>query len=153
MSKNYIEEFFGILQQKGCLATTDNDVLAQRLRGKNLIIYFYPRDNTPGCTLEANDFAKHYQELQKLQVEVVGVSRDSLASHARFKAKHDLPFELISDTDEAVCRLFEVLNEGKLVRSTFLISRHGNLAQEWRKVSPVSIHVQEVLASVRAPEK
>ena len=123
----------------------------------NLVLYFYPRDNTPGCTDETKDFSSLYADFQRNQCEVIGISRDSLKSHEKFKLKLDIPFELISDADEKICRLFDVLKEknmyGKKVigieRSTFLIRQDGLLLHEWRKVK-VPGHAQEVLETVKS---
>ena len=109
-------------------------------RGKTLVVYFYPKDNTPGCTVEGTDFRDRYKEFAKAGAEVVGVSRDSLKSHEGFKAKMKFPFELLSDADEKVCTQFGVMKMknmyGKKVRgierSTFVIDRDGVLAREWR---------------------
>jgi len=125
-------------------------------KGKNLVIYFYPRDNTPGCTTEGQDFRDRYSAFKRNKTVVVGVSRDSLASHEKFRAKQDFPFELLSDEDETLCTLFDVIKEknmyGRKVmgieRSTFLIDANGKLRQEWRKVK-IQGHVDEVLESVR----
>ncbi|MCS6944000.1 MAG: peroxiredoxin [Sutterellaceae bacterium] len=124
-------------------------------RGKKLVLYFYPKDNTPGCTTEGIDFAKAWPQFRKAGAEIVGVSRDSLKSHANFKAKYEFPFELISDPQEKLCELFGVIKMknmyGKQVRgierSTFVISADGKLAREWRGVK-VPNHVSEVLAFV-----
>ena len=125
-------------------------------KGKNLVIYFYPKDSTPGCTREGQDFRDNYGKFKRNKTLVVGVSRDSLNSHVKFKAKQDFPFELISDPDETLCRLFDVIKEknmyGRKVmgieRSTFLISGDGKLHREWRKVK-VDGHVDEVLEAIR----
>lgn len=124
--------------------------------GKYLVLYFYPKDNTPGCTNESKDFRDLYADFQKLNTEIVGISRDTLASHNKFKEKHQLPFTLISDTDSKVCDLFKVIKEKSmfgrtalgLVRSTFLFDPKGKLLQEWRKVK-VAGHAEEVLRTVR----
>lgn len=121
-----------------------------------LVLYFYPKDNTPGCTNEALDFKAHYQEFKKLGFEVVGISRDSIKSHENFKAKHELPFALLSDADEQVCNLFDVIKMknmyGKQVRgierSTFILNKEGVIIQEWHKVK-VAEHVKEVLAFIQ----
>ncbi|MEI7969975.1 MAG: peroxiredoxin [Betaproteobacteria bacterium] len=126
-------------------------------RGRNLVIYFYPKDDTPGCTTEGAQFRDLHAQFAALECDVVGVSRDSLASHERFKAKMAFPFELLADTDEVVCNLFGVIKMknmyGKQVRgierSTFLIDRAGVVRQEWRGVK-VPGHADEVLAAVRA---
>jgi peroxiredoxin Q/BCP len=119
---------------------------------KYTVIYFYPKDNTPGCTTEAMSFRDHYAEFQKLGVEIYGISRDSLRSHEGFKSKLGLPFELISDPEETVCNLFGVMKMknmyGKQVRgierSTFVFDASGRLVKEWRGVK-VNDHVSEVL--------
>jgi len=125
-------------------------------RGGNLVIYFYPKDSTPGCTREGQDFRDNYSKFRRNKTLVVGVSRDSIASHEKFKAKQDFPFELLSDADETLCRLFDVIKEknmyGRKVlgieRSTFLIDAAGKLHREWRKVK-VDGHVDEVLEAIR----
>jgi len=125
-------------------------------RGKTLVAYFYPKDNTPGCTVEGTDFRDSYREFAKAGAEVVGVSRDSLKSHEGFKAKMKFPFELLSDADEKVCTLFGVMKMknmyGKKVRgierSTFVLDGDGVIAREWRGVK-VPGHVEEVLDFVK----
>ena len=125
-------------------------------RGKTLVVYFYPKDNTPGCTVEGSDFRDRYKEFRKAGAEVVGVSRDSLKSHEGFKAKMKFPFELLSDADEQACTLFEVMKMknmyGKKVRgierSTFVLDGEGAIAREWRGVK-VPGHVEEVLNFVK----
>ncbi len=126
-------------------------------RGKKLVLYFYPRDNTPGCTQEGADFRDAYPAFKRAGAEVLGVSRDSLKSHEAFKAKMKFPFELLADPDEAVCKRFGVMKQkqmyGKQVRgierSTFVVDSQGVLAREWRGVK-VPGHVQEVLNFVKA---
>lgn len=126
-------------------------------KGHPLILYFYPKDNTPGCTDESLQFRDLHADFAKAGWAVFGVSRDSLASHEKFKAKFEMPFDLLSDGDETLCRLFDVIKEknmyGKKVmgveRSTFLIDAEGKLRAEWRKVS-VKGHAAEVLAAVEA---
>lgn len=125
-------------------------------RGKALLIYFYPRDNTPGCTTETAAFRDLYAQFQKAGCEIVGISADSSSSHEKFKAKLQVPFELLADPDHAVCRLFEVYKEKALYgrkylgieRSTFLLDRTGRLHHEWRKVR-VPGHAEAALAQVR----
>ncbi|MEH6539637.1 peroxiredoxin [Halopseudomonas sp.] len=137
-------------------ATGEQTVTPASLAGKTVVIYFYPKDNTPGCTTEGQDFRDAHAEFAGLNAVIYGVSKDSLRTHANFKAKHEFPFELISDPDEALCRLFDVIKLKKLYgkeyegieRSTFLIDAKGVLRQEWRKVK-VPGHVAEVLAAVR----
>lgn len=126
-------------------------------RGKKLVVYFYPRDDTPGCTVEGMDFRILYPDFQQLGCEIVGISRDTLASHEKFKAKLELPFELLSDHDGAVCELFAVMKMknmyGKEVqgidRSTFLFDEDGNLVQEWRGIKSAG-HAQTVLDAVKS---
>lgn len=137
-------------------ATGDQEISLKQLKGKNVVIYFYPKDSTPGCTTEGQDFRDNYKAFEKLNTEILGVSRDSIKSHENFKAKQSFPFELLSDKEETLCQLFDVIKEknmyGKMVmgieRSTFLIDAKGVLRQEWRKVK-VKGHVDEVLEAVK----
>ena len=137
-------------------ATSVNSIKLSDLRGKKVVIYFYPRDNTSGCTLEANDFKAAYDQFNKLNCSIIGISRDSLKTHENFKAKHQFPFELVSDKEEIACKLFDVIKEktmyGKkhmgIERSTFLIDENGRLISEWRKVK-VRGHVEAVLETVK----
>ena len=138
-------------------ATSDTTFRLSEHKGHPVVVYFYPKDSTPGCTTEGEQFRDLYPAFRKLGAVVVGVSRDSLKSHENFKAKKEFPFELISDADEALCKLFDVIRMknmyGKQVRgierSTFLIGPDGKIAQEWRKVK-VDGHAAEVLAAVKA---
>jgi peroxiredoxin Q/BCP len=126
-------------------------------KGHPVVLYFYPKDNTPGCTIEGTDFRDLYKEFAKLGAVVAGVSRDSMKSHEGFRAKMGFPFPLLSDADEKLCTQFDVIKMknmyGKQVRgierSTFLIGPDGKLAQEWRKVK-VDGHAAAVLAAVKA---
>ena len=123
--------------------------------GKNILIYFYPKDNTPGCTLEGQNFRDNIEEFNQHNTIIVGVSRDSVRVHENFKAKQAFPFELLSDSEELACTLFDVLhlkkNYGReymgIVRSTFLINDKGVLKQEWRNVK-VKDHLQQVLEAL-----
>ena len=125
------------------------------LQGKWLVLYFYPKDNTTGCTREAQDFRDLYPKFKRSGAQVVGVSRDSAKSHANFAGKYDLPFPLVADTDEQWCKAFDVIREKTLygrkfmgvVRSTFLIDPDGKLVQEWRGVK-VPGHGQAVLDAI-----
>lgn len=125
-------------------------------RGHPLILYFYPKDNTPGCTVEGQQFRDLYPQLQKLKCAIYGVSRDSLKSHENFRAKMSFPFELLSDADENACKLFNVIKMktmyGRKVRgierSTFVFAADGGLKREWRGVK-VPGHAQEVLDFVK----
>jgi len=137
-------------------ATHDTMLSFSDLRGKNIVLYFYPKDSTPGCTIESRDFRNHHSEFEMLNTVIFGVSRDSLASHERFKAKHAFPFELISDEAQKLCEYFDVIKQKSLfgkkymgiVRRTFLIDKEGVLRTEWRKVK-IKSHVTEVLEAVR----
>ena len=124
--------------------------------GKWLVLYFYPKDSTPGCTVEGNDFNALLPRFRKLGAEVLGVSRDSARSHQGFCAKHGFAFDLVSDTDESLCRLFDVIRPKKLYgrdyvgidRSTFLVDPAGRVAAEWRGVR-VPGHADEVLRALK----
>lgn len=137
-------------------ASTGGDISLADFAGRKLVLFFYPKDNTPGCSSEAADFSAAWQDFRDAGAEIVGVSRDSLKSHAGFREKLNIPFDLISDADEALCQLFDVIRNknmyGKLMRgierSTFLIDGDGTLLHEWRKVK-VPGHVDAVLAVVR----
>ncbi|WP_374442007.1 peroxiredoxin [Pseudomonas panipatensis] len=141
-------------------ATSGQQVRLSALKGKQVVLYFYPKDSTPGCTTEGQDFRDQYAAFQQANTLVFGVSRDSLKSHENFKAKQEFPFELISDKDEALCQLFDVIRLKKLYgkeylgvdRSTFLIDANGVLRQEWRGVK-VPGHVAAVLAAAQALNK
>jgi len=138
-------------------ASTSGDFTLSAQRGKTVVLYFYPKDNTPGCTTEGLDFANANTKFTKANAVVVGVSRDSLKSHEGFKAKMKYPFELISDPDETLCELFGVMKMknmyGRQVRgverSTFVIDGAGKLRKEWRGVK-VPNHVDQVLAFVQS---
>lgn len=137
-------------------ATGDSDLAIQDFRGTPLVVYFYPRDNTPGCTKEGQAFRDLFDEFEQLGCRIVGVSRDSVKTHENFAAKHEFPFPLIADTDEVLCTQFDVIKEknmyGRKVmgieRSTFLLDGEGRIAQEWRKVR-VPGHAEAVLDAVR----
>ena len=141
-------------------STGDKTVRLKDLRGQNVVIYFYPKDSTPGCTLEGQDFRDLHTKFRRQKAVILGVSRDSVASHEKFKAKQSFPFDLLSDPDEKLCKQFDVIKEknmyGKKVlgieRSTFLIGADGKLRQEWRKVK-VKGHAEEVLEAVKALNK
>ncbi len=132
--------------------TNDSDFSMTAQQGKFTLLYFYPKDNTPGCTEEGQDFRDRYLEFSAKNVEIFGISRDSLKTHQNFKLKHNFPFELISDKEETICNLFDVIKEKKLYgkthmgieRSSFLIDPNGILIKEWRKVK-VKTHIEEVL--------
>lgn len=138
-------------------ATGEITVRLQDLKGKNIVIYFYPKDNTPGCTTEGQDFRDRIDSFEELDTVIYGVSRDGLRAHENFRAKYDFPFHLISDKDESLCQLFGVIKLKKLYgkehlgieRSTFLIDKEGVLRKEWRGVK-VKGHADEVLEATRA---
>jgi peroxiredoxin Q/BCP len=133
-----------------------NEIKLSELKGKNVVLYFYPKDNTPGCTQEGKDFRDHHLKFKRRNTVVLGVSRDSIASHEKFREKQNFPFELISDEDEKLCQLFDVIKMknmyGKKVRgierSTFLIDKQGKLVKEWRKIK-VDGHVEEVCEAAK----
>lgn len=137
---------------------TSNTVLTEAdLKGHKTVIYFYPKDNTPGCTTEGQEFRDALDAFKATNTIIYGVSRDSIRTHENFKAKHELPFELISDPDEIFCKLFDVIKLKKLYgkeylgieRSTFIIDENGILLKEWRGVK-VKGHVNEVLTVCQA---
>ena len=140
-------------------ATTSGEIRLRDLHGQFVVVYFYPKDNTSGCTREAQDFRDLAAKFKKHNAVIVGVSRDSLKSHENFRAKHALPFDLIADTDETWCRAFDVIHEKKLygkayvgiVRSTFLIGPDSKLRHEWRGVK-VPGHAEQVLAALAAEQ-
>jgi peroxiredoxin Q/BCP len=138
------------------VASTNGEKLSLKdFAGKKLVLYFYPKDNTPGCTLEGHDFRKLHGAFKKAGAEIIGVSRDSLKSHASFKEKCGFPFELLSDEDGSLCKSFDVIQMKSLYgrkfegieRSTFVIDSRGKVAREWRKVK-VDGHAQAVLEFV-----
>ncbi len=137
-------------------ATGEQDISLSDYKGKNVVVYFYPRDSTPGCTTEGQDFRDLINTFRRRKTVILGISRDSIKSHENFKTKQAFPFELLSDADEKACELFDVIKEknmyGRKVmgieRSTFLIDGSGKLRREWRKVK-VKGHVDEVLEAIR----
>jgi len=137
-------------------ATGNQRFASAAFKGHPYVLYFYPRDDTPGCTIEGEQFRDVHEEFKKVGYMVFGVSRDTLASHEKFKAKFGFPFDLLSDKDEVACKLFDVIKEknmyGKKVfgieRSTFVMGRSGEIVREWRGVK-VDGHAEEVLAVVR----
>ena len=135
--------------------TNDLIIKFSDYKGQNIVIYFYPKDNTPGCTKEGEDFRDYFEDFKKNNTIILGVSRDSVASHDKFTCKYNFPFKLISDEDEKVCKLFDVIKEKNMYgrkymgieRSTFLINHEGTLVKEWRKVK-VKGHVEQVLGTL-----
>jgi thioredoxin-dependent peroxiredoxin len=138
------------------LPSTGGDFKLKDAAGKNLVLYFYPKDNTPGCTLEGQDFAALSPAFKKAKTIVLGISGDTLASHEKFKAKMKFPFELLADEERAICKLYDVIQEKSLYgrkfmgieRSTFLIDADGVLQREWRKVK-VKGHAEDVLKAAK----
>ncbi len=145
-----------VIQDFALPATGDTVFKLSEHRGKNVVVYFYPKDNTSGCTLEGQEFRDLYPDFGKADTIVVGVSRDSLKSHEGFKAAHGFPFELLADTDEKVCELFGVMKlknmYGKQVRgverSTFVFDKDGKLVKSWRGLKAPG-HAAEVLGFVQ----
>jgi len=141
-------------------ATGDKQLKVSDFQGKNIVLYFYPKDSTPGCTREGQDFRDNIAKFRRASTVILGVSRDSIKAHENFKAKQEFPFDLVSDKEEKLCSQFDVIKEknmyGKKVmgieRSTFIIDKQGVLQQEWRKVK-VDGHVDEVLDAVKALNK
>jgi len=136
---------------------TGGDFTLSSLKGSKVVLYFYPKDNTPGCTTEALQFRDLHTKFKKAGAQIVGISRDSVRSHDNFKTKLELPFVLVSDADEALCTLFDVIKLKKMYgkqvrgieRSTFLLDASGVLRREWRGIK-VPGHVDEVLEAVQA---
>lgn len=136
--------------------TTAGDHCLADFKGKAVVLYFYPKDNTSGCTQESIDFRDHKKEFDKLNTVILGISRDSLKSHDKFITDHELNFTLISDPEETLCQHFDVMKEKSMYgrkymgieRSTFLFDTKGNLVQEWRNVK-VPGHVEAVLEAVK----
>ena len=137
-------------------STGDKKLSNRDFEGKNLVIFFYPKDNTPGCTLEGQDFRDNYEEFKKFNAEILGVSRDSIKSHVNFIEKQNFPFDLLSDPDEVMCKSFDVMREKSMYgkkyigvdRSTFLIDSKGMIVKEWRSVK-VKGHVLDVLEALK----
>ena len=136
---------------------TSNKILSNDdFVGKNLVIYFYPKDSTPGCTTEGQEFRDQYKIFKKFNTDIIGVSRDTIKSHDNFKLKQSFPFELLSDPDEKVCKAFGVMKLKSMYgreyigvdRSTFIINDKGKVVREWRSVK-VKGHVDEVLEAVK----
>lgn len=137
-------------------ATGNQQLRLKDFRGQNVVLYFYPKDNTPGCTLEGQDFRDLHSKFKRQKTVILGVSRDSIAAHEKFREKQKFPFDLLSDADERLCAKFDVIREKTLYgrkfmgieRSTFLIDADGKLRREWRKVK-VKGHAAQVLDAVR----
>lgn len=138
------------------LTTGGKTLRLHDLKGKFVVLYFYPKDDTPGCTLEGRDFRDKHAQFRKLKALIYGISRDSLASHEKFKAKFKFPFELVADEDEKLCKLFDVIREKSLYgkkylgvdRSTFILDQDGVLRREFRGVK-VKGHVDEIIEEIR----
>jgi peroxiredoxin Q/BCP len=140
-----------------CTATSDLEISIPDTQGRHIVLYFYPKDATPGCTTEGQDFRDNYQAFVDANTVIYGASKDDLTKHEKFKAKQNFPFELIADVDGTLCELFNVWQLKKfmgreymgIVRSTFLIDANGNVLKHWDKVK-VKGHAEEVLAVVQA---
>ncbi len=136
-------------------ATGEQTINLAKIKGKNVVVYFYPKDSTPGCTTEGQDFRDRIKQFEALNCVIFGVSRDSIKSHEKFKEKQEFPFELLSDPEEKLCKKFDVIKLKKLYgkeylgieRSTFLFNEEGKLTNEWRKLR-VKGHVEEVLQTL-----
>ncbi|WP_353570513.1 peroxiredoxin [Candidatus Albibeggiatoa sp. nov. BB20] len=136
-------------------ATSNQEINLASLKGQIVVLYFYPRDNTPGCTQEGNEFTEKFAEFQNRNVLILGVSRDTVKKHENFKAKYGFPFELLADVDEVLCKTYGVMKDKKMFgkdvrgieRSTYVYDKEGVLQKMWRKVK-VDGHVDEVLAAV-----
>lgn len=136
-------------------ATSEQVISNQTYKDKNVVIYFYPKDSTPGCTTEGQEFRDNYKKFKKYNTEILGVSRESIKSHENFKSKQNFPFELLSDPDEKVCKAFDVMKMKSMYgrqymgvdRSTFIVNDQGKIIKEWRSVK-VKGHVQEVLETI-----
>jgi len=137
-------------------ATSELQVDLSKIKNKNIVVYFYPKDSTPGCTTEGQNFRDNFKVFEKLDTVIFGVSRESIKSHERFKEKQQFPFELISDPDEVLCNAFDVIKLKKLYgreymgieRSTFLFDKKNKLVNQWRKIR-VKGHVDLVLQAVK----
>jgi thioredoxin-dependent peroxiredoxin len=138
-------------------ATNQQSINLAKIKNKNLIVYFYPKDSTPGCTTEGQNFRDEIKNFDNYDAVIFGVSRDSIKSHERFKEKQAFPFELLSDPEEELCKAFDVIKLKKMYgkeylgieRSTFLFNKKGELVEEWRKVR-VKGHVDQVLESLKS---
>ncbi len=136
------------------------EIALSDLKGKNVILYFYPKDDTPGCTIEAQDFSRRIKDFEKLDAVVLGVSKDSIKSHCKFIEKYNLSFNLLADETQKTCHDYDVIQEKSMMgrkymgieRSTFLINKIGKIAKIWRKVS-VNGHVDEVLEALKQIDK
>jgi peroxiredoxin Q/BCP len=140
-----------------CNATSDKQITIPDPDGRNIVLYFYPKDSTPGCTIEGNDFSDNHQSFIGSNTVIYGVSRDNMKSHEKFKDKQNFTFELISDTEEVLCKLFDVIKLKKLYgreymgidRSTFIINADGDVIESWNNVK-VNGHVDEVLSKIQS---
>ena len=138
-------------------ATGEQDISLSDFKGKNVVVYFYPKDSTPGCTTEGQNFRDKINTFRRRKTVILGISRDSVKSHNNFREKQQFPFDLLSDKEETACKLFDVIKEKNMygrkvmgiVRSTFLIDGDGVLLKEWRKVR-VKGHVDEVLEAAKS---
>ncbi len=142
------------------LASDEGDISLSDLKGKNVVLYFYPKDDTPGCTIEAQDFTKKIKEFEKLDCVVLGISKDSIKSHCNFIEKYNLAFNLLADVSGETCANYDVIKEKSMFgkkylgidRSTFLINKVGKIVKIWNSVK-VNGHVEEVLEALKGAEK
>jgi peroxiredoxin Q/BCP len=139
------------------MSDENSEIVLSELKGKNVVLYFYPKDDTPGCTIEAQDFTKKIKEFEKLDCIVLGISKDNVASHCKFIDKYNLAFNLLADETAEICKKYGVIKEKSMFgkkymgidRSTFLIDKMGKIAKIWRAVK-VNGHVEEVLEALKA---
>ena len=137
-------------------STNENEFNLKDFQDGFIVLYFYPKDNTPGCTQEGIDFSNNYRKFKNLNTEIIGISKDDIKSHENFKKKYKYKFDLISDEDEKICKMFDVIKEKNMYwkkymgieRSTFIVDKKGKLLKEWRKVK-VKGHVEEVLKFIK----
>jgi peroxiredoxin Q/BCP len=159
MSLNLNQEIISYMNKVNpttCVATSNQKIEIPDNKGRNIVLYFYPKDDTPGCTIEGNDFTELNESFAQQNTVIYGVSRDSIASHEKFKQKFNYTIDLISDEDESLCKQFDVIKLKKLygkehmgvVRSTFVISPSGDILKHWDKVK-VAGHAEEVLEFVK----
>ncbi len=142
------------------LSNSGSNVSLSDFKNKNVVLYFYPKDDTPGCTIEAQDFSKRLKDFEKLETIIIGVSKDSVKSHCKFIEKYDLQIQLLADEEQKTCKDYDVIKEKSMLgkkymgieRSTFLINKSGKITKIWREVK-VNGHVEEVISAVKEIQK